>query len=96
MNLTRLSKPNRAKMKAEVDAFNEEKKRMQAFVVKDDDIIHLNVGGQKFTSKRSTLCQVEGFLFATMFSGRKIVLSVIKMELFILILIHNILSSISY
>ena len=60
----------RAKMKAEVEAFNEEKKRMQAFAIRDDDIVRLNVGGQKFTSKRSTLCQVEGSLFATMFSGR--------------------------
>ena len=60
----------RAKMKAEVEAFNEEKKQMQAFVVRDDDVIHLNVGGQKFTTERSTLCQVEGSLFATMFSGR--------------------------
>ena len=60
----------RAKMKAEVKAFNEEKKQMQAIVTKDDDIIHLNVGGQKFTTERSTLCQVEGSLFATMFSGR--------------------------
>ncbi|XP_028412328.1 uncharacterized protein LOC114535147 [Dendronephthya gigantea] len=47
----------------------EEKKRMQAIVVTDDNIIRLNVGGQKFTTKRSTLCQVEGSLFATMFSS---------------------------
>ena len=60
----------RAKMKAEVEAFNEEEKRMEAFVIRDDDIIRLNVGGKKFTTKRSTLCQVEGSLFATMFSGR--------------------------
>ena len=60
----------RAKMKAEVEAFNEEKKRMQAFAVRDDDNIHLNVGGRKFRTKRSTLCQIEGSLFATMFSGR--------------------------
>ena len=60
----------RAKMRAEVDAFNEEKKRIQAVVVRDDDIVRLNVGGQKFTSKRSTLCQVKGSLFATMFNGR--------------------------
>ena len=60
----------RAKMKAEVEAFNEEKKRMQAIAVKDDDIIRLNVGGQKFTTERSTLSQVEGSLFAIMFSGR--------------------------
>ena len=60
----------RAKLKAEVEAFNEEKQKMKAFDVSDDDIIPLNVGGKKFTTTRSTLCQVEGSLLATMFSGR--------------------------
>ena len=60
----------RAKLKAEVEAFNEEKEKMKGLDVSDDDIIRLNVGGQKFTSTRSTLCQVEGSLLATMFSGR--------------------------
>ena len=60
----------RAKLKAEVEAFNEEKQKMKAFAVSDDDIIPLNVGGKKFTTTRSTLCQVEGSLLATMFSGR--------------------------
>ena len=60
----------RAKMKAEMEAYQAEKQRMKAVDVSDDDIIHLNVGGQKFTSTRSTLCQVEGSLLATMFSGR--------------------------
>ncbi len=60
----------RAKLKAEVEAFNEEKQKMKAFAVSDDDIIRLNVGGKKFTTTRSTLCQVEGSLLATMFSGR--------------------------
>ncbi|CAB3976897.1 Chaperone dnaK2 [Paramuricea clavata] len=36
----------------------------------DDDIINLNIGGHKMTTKRSTLCQVEGSLLASMFSGR--------------------------
>ena len=35
-----------------------------------DDIIYLNIGGQKVTTKRSTLCQVEGSWLASMFSGR--------------------------
>ena len=35
-----------------------------------DMIIHLNVGGQKFSTKRSTLCQVEGSLLTVMFSDR--------------------------
>ena len=60
----------RAKMKAELDAYNAEKQRMKAVEVSDNDIIHLNVGGHKVTTKRSTLCQVEGSLLASMFSGR--------------------------
>ena len=60
----------RAKLKTEVEAFNEEKQKMKVFAVSDDDIIPLNVGGKKFTTTRSTLCQVEGSLLATMFSGR--------------------------
>ena len=60
----------REKMKAEVEQYNAEKQRMKPFEVSDDDIIHLNIGGQKLTSTRSTLCQVEGSLLAIMFSGR--------------------------
>ena len=60
----------RAKMKAEVEAFKAERLRMKAVEVSDDDIINLNVGGKKMTTKRSTLCQVEGSLLASMFSGR--------------------------
>ena len=60
----------RANLKAEVEALNVEKQRMEAIEVSDDDIIHLNVGGQRFTTTRATLCQVEGSLLATMFSGR--------------------------
>ena len=60
----------RANLKAEVEALNAEKQRMQAVEVSDDDIIHLNVGGQKYTTTRATLCQVEGSLLATMFNGR--------------------------
>ena len=43
---------------------------MKALTVNDNDIIHLNIGGQELTTKRSTLCQVENSLLATMFSGR--------------------------
>ena len=60
----------RANLMAEVEALNAEKQRMEAIEVSDDDIIHLNVGGQKFSTTRATLCQVEGSLFATMFNGR--------------------------
>ena len=60
----------RANLKAEVEALNAEKQRMEAIEVSDDDIIHLNVGGQKFSTTRATLCQVQGSLLATMFNGR--------------------------
>ena len=60
----------RAIIKAEVEAYEAEKVRMKAIEVKDDDIINLNVGGKKITTKRSTLCQVKGSLLASMFSGR--------------------------
>ena len=60
----------RAKLKAELDEYNAEKQKMKAIDVSSDDIISLNVGGQKFTTTRSTLCQVEGSLLSIMFSGR--------------------------
>ena len=60
----------RAKMRAEVEAYNAEKEQMQAVSISDDDIIHFNIGGQIFSTTRSTLCQVEGSLLTTMFSGR--------------------------
>ena len=58
------------KVKAEVTALNEEKKQKQEIIVGDDDIIRLNIGGKKFTSQKYTLCQIEGSLFATIFSGQ--------------------------
>ena len=60
----------RAKMRQEVEAYKAEKLRMKAVEVSDNDIINLNVGGTKMTTKRSTLCQVSGSLLASMFSGR--------------------------
>ena len=60
----------RAKMTQEIESYKAEKLRMKAVVVSDDDIINLNVGGTKMTTKRSTLCQVKGSLFSSMFSGR--------------------------
>ena len=65
-----LIEQERAKLKAEIAEYNAEKERMKALTANDNDIIHLNVGGQKLTTKRSTLCQVENSLLATMFSGR--------------------------
>ena len=60
----------RVKMKAEFGVYEAEKLRINSIHVKDDDIIKLNVGGTKITTKRSTLCQVEGSFLASMFSGR--------------------------
>ena len=59
---------DRKEMKAEVEAFNAEKQRMKEIEVNNDDIVQLNVGGQKFTTTRFTLRQVNGSLLATMFS----------------------------
>jgi hypothetical protein len=36
----------------------------------NDDVIELNVGGQRMATKRSTLCQIKGSLLASMFGGR--------------------------
>ena len=63
-------KEERGKMMAGVQAYKAEKETMEAFVVNDDDIIDLNIGGQKLSTTRSTLCQVEGSLLVSMFSGR--------------------------
>ena len=49
---------------------NDERERMMQTVVKDDDVISLNIGGKNMAASRSTLCQVEGSLLASMFSGR--------------------------
>jgi hypothetical protein len=43
---------------------------MNALEVNDDDIIHLNVCGQRLSTTRATLSQVEGSFLASMFSGR--------------------------
>ena len=64
-------KRNRSKMKPEVEAFNAEKQIMKEIEVNNDDIIQLNVGGQKFTTTRFTLRQVNGSLLDTMFSRNR-------------------------
>ena len=56
-------------VKAKVEANNSEK-QIKEITNMSDDIINLNVGGKKLTTLRSTLCQVEDSLLATMFSGR--------------------------
>ena len=60
----------RAKIKAEIEAYKAEKEKIEAVSVRDDDLINLNVGGTKLQTTRSTLCQVEDSLLAAMFSGR--------------------------
>ena len=51
-------------------ALNNEKDRMMTIKVEDDDVVSLNIGGKIMAASRSTLCQVEGSLLASMFSGR--------------------------
>ena len=68
--MVKLVESEKAKMKAEIEAYESEKLRMKGVEVSNDDIINLNVGGEKITTKRSTLCQVQGSLLASMFSGR--------------------------
>ena len=68
--LNEIIESERTKLKAALDEYNAEMQKMKAVDVSDDDIISLNVGGQKFTTTRSTLCQEEGSLLSTMFSGR--------------------------
>ncbi|XP_028409776.1 uncharacterized protein LOC114532464 [Dendronephthya gigantea] len=59
-----------AELRVEIEAYNAEKPRMSAVVIRDDDIIELHVGADKFTTTKSTLCQVKDSLLASMFSGR--------------------------
>ena len=63
-NLIRSSKMSERKCKRK----SKFSTRISKDYVSDDDIIQLNVGGQKFTTTRSTLRQVNGSLLATMFS----------------------------
>ena len=60
----------RQEVESQEKALNEERQRMMQILVKDDDVISLNIGGKNMAASRSTLCQVEGSLLASMFSGR--------------------------
>ena len=51
-------------------ALAREKEQMTNEKIGQDDVIELNVGGEIMATTRSTLCQVEGSLLASMFSGR--------------------------
>ncbi|GMH35517.1 hypothetical protein BSKO_03385 [Bryopsis sp. KO-2023] len=48
----------------------EEKDTMSKVRVSDGDVVHLNVGGRIFTTKRGSLRLVEGSVLELMFSGR--------------------------
>ena len=60
----------RKEVESQEKALNDERERMMQTVVKNDDVISLNIGGKNMAASRSTLCQVEGSLLASMFSGR--------------------------
>ena len=51
-------------------AANRKKKEMKALKVNDNDLIHLNIRGQKQLTFRATLCQARDSYLAKMFSGR--------------------------
>eukprot|EP00812_Abedinium_dasypus_P003441 NODE_1424_length_1145_cov_274.667890.p1 GENE.NODE_1424_length_1145_cov_274.667890~~NODE_1424_length_1145_cov_274.667890.p1 ORF type:complete len:343 (-),score=85.48 NODE_1424_length_1145_cov_274.667890:103-1032(-) len=47
-----------------------ERRAMEVFNKPEDELVAVNAGGETFTARRSTLCQVEGSMLASMFSGR--------------------------
>eukprot|EP00812_Abedinium_dasypus_P002906 NODE_1355_length_1167_cov_304.282374.p1 GENE.NODE_1355_length_1167_cov_304.282374~~NODE_1355_length_1167_cov_304.282374.p1 ORF type:complete len:349 (-),score=76.71 NODE_1355_length_1167_cov_304.282374:104-1054(-) len=55
------------KDRAELEA---EQRAMEVFNKTPDELVAVNAGGETFTARRSTLCQVEGSMLASMFSGR--------------------------
>jgi hypothetical protein len=50
--------------------FESVKKEMEERYKINDSILHLNVGGGKFSTYKSTLCKFEGSMLEAMFSGR--------------------------
>lgn len=54
----------------QTEALAQEKQKMSAVGVADNDVLDLNVGGVLLSVKRATLTQVEGSHLAVMFSGR--------------------------
>lgn len=60
----------RNRLLQEKESLHKEMEMMSKIKPKDGDVITLNVGGKKITTRRSTLCQVEGSMLAAMFSGR--------------------------
>mmetsp|Transcript_41668 Transcript_41668/g.90857 ORF Transcript_41668/g.90857 Transcript_41668/m.90857 type:complete len:394 (-) Transcript_41668:87-1268(-) len=61
----------RARIRAERKAFEEEKERMAVVGARQGDILTLNVGGERVVQRRrSTLCTVQDSFLAARFSGR--------------------------
>ncbi|KAL0028555.1 hypothetical protein WJX79_001387 [Trebouxia sp. C0005] len=58
-----------AKLKHQIELFEQEKKLMATVAVADNDDLSLNVGGTLLTTKRSTLTQAEGSCLAARFNG---------------------------
>jgi hypothetical protein len=54
----------------ERELFEEQSRRIQDMIHSPEDVIHLNVGGKKFTTFRSTLTKHKESMLATMFSGQ--------------------------
>ena len=46
----------RQEVESQEKALNEERQRMMQILVKDDDVISLNIGGKNMAASRSTLC----------------------------------------
>ena len=63
-------KSQRQDLESREKRLTDEKTKMMQIDNKSDDVISLNVGGESMTCLRSTLCQIDGSLLATMFSGR--------------------------
>ena len=69
--LQRIQKEELEALTKERESLEEEKQKMLSFDVDDGEIIDINVGGELIIqANRGTLCQVEGSLFSSIFSGR--------------------------
>jgi len=53
----------------ERNELNDEKKKLQMITKMEDDLVSLNVGGEIFSCKRSTLCLVDGSFMKSIFNG---------------------------
>ncbi|KAL0043515.1 hypothetical protein WJX79_006959 [Trebouxia sp. C0005] len=54
----------------QAEALTQEKQKMSAVGIADNDVLDLNVGGVSLSVKRATLTQVKGSHLASIFSGR--------------------------